>query len=80
MSPGMKQSQSLVMMNSDKAVLRDEIRQLADRAFHRKLISGFGDGLDNSEFQIVIEGKPRHLPLNEARSVLNEMLRANHVQ
>jgi hypothetical protein len=67
-------------MNSEKAVLRDEIRQLADEAFHRKLISGFGDGPDNSEFQIVIDGKPRHLPLEEARSVLNEMLRTNQVQ
>ncbi|MGB3650458.1 MAG: hypothetical protein WBA41_04500 [Rivularia sp. (in: cyanobacteria)] len=67
-------------MNSEKAVLRDQIRQLADEAFHRKLISGFGDGPDSSEFQIVIDGKPRHLPLEEARSVLNEMLRTNPVQ
>ena len=67
-------------MNTDEAVLRDEIRRLADEAFHRKLISGFGDGPDNSEFQIVIDGKPRHLPLDEARSVLNEMLRTNSVQ
>ena len=67
-------------MSTDEAVLRDEIRRLADEAFHRKLISGFGDGPDNNEFQVVIDGKPRHLPLDEARSVLNEMLRTNQVQ
>ena len=67
-------------MNISEAVLRDEIRRLADEAFHRKLISGFGDGPDDSEFQIVINGKPRHLPLDEARSVLNEILRTNRVK
>ncbi len=66
-------------MSSNEAVLRDEIRQLADEAFHRKLISGFGDGPDNHEFQIVIEGKPRHLPLEEARSILNKILRTHQV-
>ncbi|MBV6624497.1 MAG: hypothetical protein KI793_16415 [Rivularia sp. (in: Bacteria)] len=66
-------------MSTNKAVLRDEIRRLADEAFHRKLISGFGDGPDNSEFQIVIEGKPRHLPLDEARVTLNKILRTNPV-
>jgi hypothetical protein len=61
-------------MNVTKAALRNEIRQLAEEAFHRKLISGYGDGADSDEFQILFEGKPRHFPLQEARSFLNELL------
>ena len=61
-------------MNGTKAGLRDEVRDLADQAFHRKLISGYGDGPDTNEFQIVIQGKPRHLPLENARSFLNKLL------
>ena len=61
-------------MNGTKAALRNEIRQLAEEAFHRKLISGYGDGADSDEFQILFEGKPRHFPLQEARSFLNGLL------
>jgi hypothetical protein len=61
-------------MNGTKAALRDEVRQLAEEAFHHKLISGYGDGADSDEFQILIEGKPRHFPLQEARSFLNDLL------
>jgi len=31
-------------MNGTKASLRDELEKLAEEAFHRKLISGYGDG------------------------------------
>ncbi len=61
-------------MNATEASLRNEVRQLAEEAFHRKLISGYGDGQDASEYQIVIEGKPRHFPLEHARSFLNALL------
>jgi len=45
-----------------KASLRDELEKLAEEAFHRKLISGYGDGQYSDEYQIVFKGKPRHLP------------------
>ena len=61
-------------MNSTQAALRKEVTELAERAFHNKLISGYGDGPDSEEFQIVFQGKPRHLPLEEARSFLVDLL------
>lgn len=61
-------------MNNTKAALRDEVRQLAEDAFHCKLISGYGDGPDINEFQIVYQGKPRHLPLDQARLFLINLL------
>ncbi|MBD2448970.1 hypothetical protein H6G76_17775 [Nostoc sp. FACHB-152] len=61
-------------MNNTKAPLRDEVRQLAEDAFHCKLISGYGDGPDINEFQIVYQGKPRHLPLDQARLFLVNLL------
>ncbi|MCV3212007.1 hypothetical protein OGM63_00455 [Plectonema radiosum NIES-515] len=67
-------------MNGTKAALRDEVRQLAEEAFHRKLISGYGDGADSEEFQILIEGKPRHFPLDQARSFLNELLFSSSIR
>ncbi len=67
----MKRQQS---MNSTEAALRDEIRELAEEAFHLKLISGHGDGEDINEYQIVYQGKPRHLPLEQARFFLTNLL------
>ncbi len=61
-------------MNSTVADLRTEVRQLAEEAFHRKLISGYGDGQNNNEYQIVFNGKPRHLSLAHAYSVLTNLL------
>jgi hypothetical protein len=61
-------------MNSTQPALRDEVRQLAEEAFHRKLISGHGDGPDVNEYQIVYQGKPRHLPLDQARFFLMNLL------
>jgi hypothetical protein len=61
-------------MNNTQAALRKEVTELADQAFHQKLISGYGDGPDSEEFQIVFQGKPRHLPLEEARSFLVDLL------
>ncbi|HEY9667758.1 MAG TPA: hypothetical protein V6C91_13190 [Coleofasciculaceae cyanobacterium] len=64
-------------MNSKTTALRDEVRQLAEEAFHRKLISGYGDGPDSSEFQIVSNGKPKHFPLERAYSLLKSLIASN---
>ncbi|MBF2005831.1 hypothetical protein ACF3DV_17855 [Chlorogloeopsis fritschii PCC 9212] len=61
-------------MHITQAALRNEVRHLAEEAFHRKLISGYGDGPDKNEFQIVFQGKPRHFPLEEAHSFLVNLL------
>jgi hypothetical protein len=67
------------VMNSTQADLRDEVRQLAEEAFHLKLISGHGDGPDKEEYQIVYQGKPRHLPLEQARFFLMNLLYRNRM-
>jgi hypothetical protein len=67
-------------MNTTQASLRDEVRQLAEEAFHRKLISGYGDGQNEEEYQIVYQGKPRHLPLEQARFFLINMLYRSRIQ
>ncbi|YAF96837.1 MAG: hypothetical protein AB3A66_03955 [Nodularia sp. CChRGM 3473] len=61
-------------MNSTQAAIRDEVRQLAEEAFHCKLISGHGDGPNINEYQIVYQGKPRHIPLEQARFFLINLL------
>lgn len=61
-------------MNHTKTALRDEVHQLAEEAFHLKLISGYGDGQNSNEYQIVWNGKPRHLPLERARSLLSNLI------
>ena len=66
-------------MNGTKTALRDEVRQLAEEAFHRKLISGYGDGPDSDEYQIVYNGKPRHLPLERARAFLDKLILRSRV-
>ncbi|KYC41111.1 hypothetical protein WA1_22740 [Scytonema hofmannii PCC 7110] len=61
-------------MINTQVVLRNEVQHLAEEAFHHKLISGYGDGPNNNEYQIVFQGKPRHFSLEEARSFLCELL------
>jgi hypothetical protein len=65
-------------MNSTQTALRDEVHQLAEEAFHLKLISGYGDGQNSNEYQIVWNGKPRHLPLERARSILSKLIDRSH--
>ena len=62
-------------MNGVKADLRTEVQQLAEEAFHRKLISGHGDGSHQNEYQIVLQGKPRHLQLEAAYSFLIDLIK-----
>lgn len=61
-------------ISHQEAELKDEIKELAEKAFHLKLIAGYGDGPDSNEYQIVYEGKPRHLPLARARDFLNDLI------
>ncbi|AFZ59694.1 hypothetical protein H6G54_13255 [Anabaena cylindrica FACHB-243] len=61
-------------MNNTEAALRNEVRELAEEAFHRKLISGYGDGPEIDEYQIVYQGKPRHISLEQARLFLIDLL------
>ncbi|MBD2294945.1 hypothetical protein H6G06_16015 [Anabaena sphaerica FACHB-251] len=61
-------------MNNTGAALRNEVRELAEEAFHRKLISGYGDGPDINEYQIVYQGKPRHISLEQARLFLIDLI------
>ncbi len=66
-------------MNGTKADLKKQVEQLAEEAFHRKLISGYGDGADIDEYQIVFQGKPRHLPLDRAYRFLTALLNRDSV-
>lgn len=61
-------------MNSTKTDLRDEVRELAEEAFQRKLISGYGDGQYSDEYQIVCDGRPKHFPLERARFILSNLI------
>lgn len=65
-------------ISHEDAELKDEIKELAEKAFHLKLIAGYGDGPDSNEYQIVYEGKPRHLPLSRARDFLNDLIQRSY--
>jgi hypothetical protein len=54
--------------------LRAEVHALAEEAFHLHLISGYGDGEYEGEYQIVYKGKPRHLPLERAKAFLTHLM------
>lgn len=54
--------------------LKKQVHRLAEEAFQRNLISGYGDGEYQDEYQIVIDGKPRHFPLSYACNFLKELI------
>ena len=54
------------MNSSSNIVLKHKIKKLADTAFHRHLISGYGDSEFPNQYQIVYQGKPRHFSLEHA--------------
>jgi hypothetical protein len=54
--------------------LREEVHLLAEIAFHRHLISGYGDSEYLDQFQIVYQGKPKHFLLEEAYTFLSNLL------
>lgn len=67
------------MSNPAKFQLKTQVEQLATEAFHQHLISGYGDGEYPDEYQIVISGKPRHFPLEYAKSFLLELVEHNRL-
>lgn len=62
------------MNTSTENQLREEVHALAEEAFHLHLISGYGDGEYDGEYQIVYKGKPRHLPLERAKAFLMNLM------
>ncbi|NJO41396.1 MAG: hypothetical protein HC769_17515 [Cyanobacteria bacterium CRU_2_1] len=62
------------MYSISKAALKEEVEKLAEKAFHQRLISGYGDGEFPNKYQIVYEGKPRHFSLEHARIFLEELM------
>jgi len=61
-------------MNMSTTALRDEVHKLAEDAFHRHLISGYGDSEYADKYQIVYKGKPRHLTLRNAYAFLSSLI------
>ncbi len=57
-----------------KSRLKEEVETLAAEAFHQHLISGYGDGEYPDEYQIVIQGRPKHFTLEYARSFLANLI------
>lgn len=66
-------------MNHNQAALRESVQRLAEEAFHQKLISGYGDGEHDDEYQIVYKGKPRHLTLEYAQTLLRTLILLNRL-
>ncbi|WP_347280085.1 MULTISPECIES: hypothetical protein [unclassified Leptolyngbya] len=64
-------------MDITDRLLRSQVHVLANEAFHRHLISGYGDGEYADQYQIVYQGKPRHLPLEQARAFLSTLISLN---
>jgi hypothetical protein len=54
--------------------LKAEVEKLAATAYFQHLISGYGYGENPDQYQIVIQGRPKHYLLEEARAVLAGLL------
>lgn len=65
------------MNDPAKMQIKTQVEQLAAEAFHQHLISGYGDGEYPEEYQIVLNGKPRHFPLEYAKSFLRQLVERN---
>jgi hypothetical protein len=61
-------------MSLSNTAFKDEIHRLAEDAFHQHLISGYGDSEYADKYQIVYQGKPRHLTLRNAYAFLKELI------
>lgn len=68
------QATSVYQQTANQVTLRNQVYCLAERAFHRHLISGHGDGEYPDKYQIVHQGKPKHFSLMEAHSFLLNLL------
>jgi hypothetical protein len=62
------------MNSTANAISKNDLEKLAEEAFHRHLISGYGDSEYTDEYQIVYQGKPRHLSLEDAHSFLKHLI------
>jgi hypothetical protein len=62
------------MSYATKPALIQEVENLAEEAFHRRLISGYGRGEYPNGYQIVYQGKPRHLSLEDALIFLRRLI------
>jgi hypothetical protein len=62
-------------MSLSDTAFRNEIHRLAEDAFYRHLISGYGDSEYEDKYQIVYQGKPRHLPLKNAYLFLSDLIK-----
>jgi hypothetical protein len=67
-------------MDITDRLLRSQVYALADEAFHQHLISGYGDGEYADQYQIVYQGKPRHLRLDQAQAFLSILISLNNHQ
>lgn len=65
------------MNHSSNVVLKDRIKSLANTAFHRHLISGYGESEFPNQYQIVYQGKPRHFSLDHAFVFLKMLVDLN---
>jgi len=54
-------------------IKKKEVERLAREAFHRRLISGYGDGEYPDCYQIVYKGKPRNFSLSYAYWFLHSL-------
>lgn len=61
-------------MNTSISNFRDEVHQLAQKAFHSRLISGYGDSEYADKYQIIYQGKPRHIGLKSAYVLLSRLI------
>ncbi|PSB06261.1 hypothetical protein C7B76_29920 [filamentous cyanobacterium CCP2] len=59
-----------------KSSLKREVEQLAEEAFHQRLISGYGDGEFPNQYQIVYRGKPRHFSFEKTLIFLKNLLQS----
>lgn len=62
------------------SALRSQVEKLAEEAFHRHLISGYGDGEYPDKYQIVYRGKPRHFSLEYAQAFLEKLITLETLQ
>lgn len=62
------------MQTLETSLLKEQVHQLAEEAFQRKLISGYGDGEYRDGYQIVLDGKPRHFSLRYAHEFLKKLM------
>jgi hypothetical protein len=72
------QNMSTQNMSTQNTDLKGTVRKLAEEAFNRRLISGYGDGEFKDKYQINYQGKPRHLSFERAKAFLSRLIEEAH--